>query len=151
MKNRDMFTRRGNAGLPVICIVDAFVGALSVVLILTILSSPNRNWEANRPQTMVEINCKNEENQLVLWLSGEEKFPFTADSLIEKLDSATSPEALSLRVRLKIPYTQNECALNVRELIRKENIEKDTIKTGRKASQSPVYLLDVVYTEEAVN
>ena len=146
-----MFRRRDNAGLPVICIVDAFVGALSVVLILTLFASPNRNWEANRPQTMVEINCRNEKNQSVYWFSGEDNSPFTADNLIDKLDAVAPLVALSLRVRLQVPYTQHECAVNARNLIRKENIEKDTIKSGRKASESPVYLLDVAYTEEAVN
>jgi hypothetical protein len=151
MKNHDIFRRHDNAGLPVICIVDAFVGALSVVLILTLLASPNRNWEANRPQTMLEINCRNKKKQLVYWLSGEDDSPFTAEKLIKKLDSATPPEALSLRVRLQVPYTQHECADNARKLIHKENIEKDTIKSGQKASESPVYLLDVVYIEEGVN
>ena len=134
--------RRTEAGLPVIAIVDAFVGALSIALILSLWSSPRQDWENSSPQAEVEISCRHEKHQDRFWFKDSPENVFASDELINKVAAAAPSRNLTLRIRLMVSYKNSVCA----DTAYKELTEENSVI--QNYNEPPIFVLDIVQIEE---
>ncbi len=128
-------------GIPTLAMVDAFVGGVAVILILTILSSLSSERTATIPVADRVVTCTGPAGFAVSDPAG----PLAADldSLAPTLARLAPPEALSMRVLLEArPEDAAGCVAHVTRIVSETNAALDA---GTLPYPAPVLVLDIAY------
>ena len=138
------FRRRDNLGVPVLAMVDAFVGAVSIVLILTLLSRPAAEATASRPMPDVAVKCLASDRAAMV------------PGVPEPIDLRDVPIALgkkhngqmSLRVMIETPAGESGkgivCANLLQSYLEKANRQRDAQEVS---AETPIFLIDIRFVE----
>ena len=118
--------------LPTLALVDAFVGAVAVVLILVVLSSGEAPLEGQRTAADIEIGCASD---MAVLPDGRHVTP---EALAPALDGAVPPERLSVRVRIAVAPAAAPCAAGLMQ-----RVEAAGRSADRAGLRQPVLLLDI--------
>lgn len=106
--------RRAVIGLPVLAMVDAFVGGVSVLLVLVLIAKPSTQLPDRNPLSDVLVHCAEDGRELIAFQGSmtdapEPTAPIALDDLAETLVSFSSPDRFSLRVLFSGPPDRLKC------------------------------------------
>ncbi|SMX29481.1 hypothetical protein TRP8649_03617 [Pelagimonas phthalicica] len=121
-------TRQGAAGIPLLAMVDAFVGGTAILLIFLILSSKPSPTDGAQPYADVTLRCAEGKLSFVTlpeWWALSDSDSYTPKEAMALLANTPSPDALLLRVRLEADPNQGRCALSALREARSQNNESD--------------------------
>lgn len=126
--------------------VDAFVGGVGILLILTVLSAFQSVEAGKRPHADVVITCVGEtETVRVDMRPSPIELPLSdRNALPRQLAELAGPAALSYRVLIKTTPANQICALKARRALNQAN---DQAEIGRLGYPAPVFLIDISWTE----
>jgi len=144
-----MRPRRRIAGLfPTVAIVDAFVCAVSVVLILVITSAPAARNADTRPQADVTVRCLPPGDRAVLVApqATVPARPMALDQVLASLPADRAGERLSLRLLIEATPDLVRCAVILRGMAGEWNRQRDANRPG---DLGPVLVVDIAYVPAA--
>jgi hypothetical protein len=131
--------------IPTVAMVDAFVGGVSIVMVITILSSLASIQIGSVPQPNVSVSCGSERDQVQI----EEVNGRTASNIADlpaNLARRAPPDALSLRILVQTTAENTVCFLLVQKILTEANVANDMRNLNFTA---PVFLVDVNYRHVA--
>jgi hypothetical protein len=102
------------AGVPTLAMVDAFVGGVSILLILVIVSTPSDPRSGRVPQADIVVTCLEDRMVTV----GDDPTPRTLDEIRPLLVARAPVDALSLRVLIQASPDRINCAVIARNRLR---------------------------------
>lgn len=149
----DQISRRRSGvpyALPVLSMVDAFVGGVSVILILVLLIDPAELRTDNEPRADIVITCSDDRRSVSYFQVDNEnaRMPLGQtsdfDSLPELLEAHADPAALSLRVILDGTAVTSRCLARIESILAIANSELGTsFLSGDVADPGhPVFMID---------
>lgn len=129
--------------VPTLAMVDAFVGGVAVILILTILSSLSEERSTALPLADRVITCTGGESVAISGPEGPVATDFTR--LARTLAALAPPEALSMRVLIRTPVEgARACIAYVTRALEEANTATDARSLGYPA---PIFLIDTEFVE----
>lgn len=139
--------QRRALGIPTLAMVDAFVGGVAVILILTILSSLSDASTATIPRPDRVVTCFGDLGVRIAPPEGEEGDPVetTFEGLAQDLAALAPSEALSMRILIRTPVDgARACVAYVNRALGDANDLTDADALGYAA---PVFLVDTEYVD----
>lgn len=133
--------RRGRPplGLPVLALVDAFVGGVAIVLVILLLSANNRTPPTHVPQADIVLTCGAAPDRI--GLPGAPA-PVPIGDLPGQLAAAAPATALSLRVQIRASAADPRCALLAKRRLDGANT---ALSASTAPAPHPVFLIDISY------
>lgn len=129
--------------IPVLAMVDAFVGGVAVILILIVLASLSDARTAVPPRPDRIVTCTGGEAVSVSAPEGPVATDFTR--LAATLAALAPPGALSMKVLVQTPPEgARRCVAFVSRALEDAN---DAADAGTPGHAAPIFLLDVEYVE----
>ena len=143
-----MKRRRADMTVPIIAMVDAFVGGISILLVLTILSSPSSDLSGTIPVPDAVVTCGDDGKAMFIETEREEteRLETNRESLAEQLARLATPGRLHMNVLVRTSESERACYNVVRYELRATNKSTDHATLD---FQAPVYLVDAQYHETA--
>lgn len=141
--------RARQAGLPVLAMVDAFIGAISVILVLVLVVDPTEARPDLEPRAALVVACaEDRQSAEIARIDAENRRQPVAqgvafDALPERLAREAAPEALSLRVVLEGPVAHARCMANIANLLALANGDHAGLGMFAPSSAAlPVFITD---------
>lgn len=148
---RPRATPRPPPKVPILAMVDAFVGGVAILLILIILSSSQQETEGTQPRADLTLRC----TQGVITALDPPDWTTAPPPDMTPLIAATwlaahpRPDRLLLRVRLEADMQEYRCATGFQRAAEGMNEATDDT-TGRDIAQERAFLMvALVLTESA--
>ncbi len=130
--------------VPVLAMVDAFVGGTAILLIFIVLSNNMQATPGTQPQTDVTLRCIDGQAQVLppapQHLPDLPAAPLPPAEAAAWLAQNPRPDRLLLRVRIEATTDELLCALRFQRAVRQMNEITDTAQ-GRDATQERAVLL----------
>lgn len=142
--------RRPITGVPVLAMVDAFVGATAILLILIILSSNLDPQDGAQPRADLTLQCTDglvQPHALPAWLPAPEA-PMAPDAAAAWLAATPAPDRLMLRIRLQADLSQARCALGFQNAARDANDATDDTENRDLAIARTILLVDLQLVDQ---
>lgn len=133
--------RRSGAQFPTLAIVDAFVCAVSIVLILVVVSAPEARDADTQPQADATLRCVAPGDRAVL-VGEDGSAPMGLREIFDTIPADRAGERLSLRLRIEATPDLVRCALILRQLAEAANTQRDA---NRADALGPILLVDIAY------
>jgi len=138
------------AKLPVLAMVDAFIGGVAIVLIMIVISEPAEMTPDTIPTADVGLACLDAETYFAVTGPNFATIfpdPIPASELASRLAAFAKPESLSLRVQFIGTARRAGCLWRGQDLLETANLMTvDSSDAGNVAQ--PVYLPHVKLVED---
>lgn len=142
--------RARSGGLPVLAMVDAFIGAISVILILVLVVDPTDARPDMQPRAALVVACAEDRQSATIARVDEDdrRAPVAQgvgfSELPARLAEETAPEELSLRVVIEGPVAHARCMSNIANTLAMANREQAGLGLFDYAPGSalPVFVTD---------
>lgn len=135
------------AGVPILALVDAFVGGTAVLLIMIVLSPRPQPTDGMQPEADLTLECRNEVvspvGALPVWMD-QPPLNMTIQGALEWAASVPPPDSLVLRMRIETSPKDMFCLLYVNDALgRWSNDTAPSLETsiGPRAILAPVLVL----------
>jgi len=129
--------------VPILAMVDAFIGGIAIILIMIIISEPSDRTPDTIPRADVVVACFNRESYVALDgtnLGMAIGPPIPRLDLVRELGGLADQELLVLRVLFVGTATRSGCLLRAQDLL---EIANQLSEPGPDGMPLPVFLTDL--------
>ncbi|MGP6086006.1 hypothetical protein [Antarctobacter jejuensis] len=134
--------------VPVLAMVDAFVGGTAILLIFIVLSNNMLTTPGTQPQTDVTLRCLDRQAHFLPpappGLPQLPTDPLPPSEAAEWLARHPRPDRLLLRVRVEADTDELLCALRFQRAVRQMNDVTDTAQTREPGEERAILLMSMV-------
>ena len=141
---------RSPSRLPILAMVDAFIGGVAIVLIMIVISEPADMTPDTIPTADVGLACLDAETYFATTgpnLATPIPDPIPASELVSRLAAFATPDSLSLRVQFIGTARRAGCLWRGQDLVETANLMVLTLPEAVEIVQ-PVFLTHVRLVEE---
>lgn len=138
-----MTWRRGGDTMPTLAIVDAFVGGVSIILVLILLTSFSSDVSGETPRADIVARCDPATGML--------RLPDPYDMVVEPFEvvdvlRAKIPQSLALRILIVTEVSNFDCVIATNAALQLAN--RNAFRDGAERT-APVFIWDTRFEEPA--